>query len=369
MTRDQHNIVIVGAGPAGSAAALRIGARRPDLARRTLVLDRHEFPRDKLCAGGVSPLAEAQLARVRAAPDVAACRVTSTEVVVGPRRELLRTTPGYAFRTVQRREFDAALLALARKRGIGVAEGERVTAVDTGRAGVSVVTDRAEYRALAVIGTDGTTGVVRRAVGLPPAERWFALEVLEPANPERDAAFAQGRATFDFGPIEAGLGGYCWIFPSRDAGVPVLNCGIAICAPDCARFGKKARSFLVAWLAARGIRCDASSIRGHGGIVYDPEARLGTHRVCVAGDAAGIDPYVGEGIPCALGTGIAAADAVIAAINRGDFDLTRHHEHVRRSPIGRLMERRRLRAHAVYRRDAVDRYFHAVRLFGRPTSA
>src|SRR5262249_32907019 len=152
-------------------------------------------------------------------------------------------------------------------------------------------------------GADGVNGVVRRAVGGGDIERGFALEVLVAADPEHDAAFADETAIFDFAPIEAGLGGYCWIFPAREAGSALLSCGLAVCTPDSSRPGRLARSFLVEWLASRGIHCDPASISGHPGIVYEPDARLGSGRVCVAGDAAGIDPFLGEGIPCALGTG------------------------------------------------------------------
>lgn len=238
-------------------------------------------------------------------------------------------------------------------------------AIHVGRTAVSVVTDRGEHHALAVIGADGANSVVRREIGVGAGERGFALEALLPSNPQPDAEFSEGLAMIDFAPIKAGLGGYCWIFPSRDADSPLLSCGIAVCAPDCARSGRQARSFLLDWLASRGLKCDSSSIRGHGGIAYDPDARLGATRVCLAGDAAGVDPYLGEGIPCALGTGIAAADAVIAANNRNDFDLTRHHERVRRSAIGQIMARRRLFAPARYGRNPVERYFLAARFFGR----
>jgi menaquinone-9 beta-reductase len=356
---DQYAVVIVGAGPAGSAAALRIAGRRPDLADRTLVLDRETFPRDKLCAGGVSSLASANLARIQASPGVKTCRVVAVDLL-GSRRELVRPSSGLAFRTVRRMELDSALLHLVRRRGVTVEEGQRVAEIEEGRTGVSVVTDSAEYRALALIGADGASGVVRREIGIGRGERGFALETLVPADPRRDPL-----ATFDFAPIKAGLGGYCWIFPAHDGESPVLNCGIAVCMPDCAHLGRLARTFLVEWLASRGIRCDPTSIRGHGGIAYDPNAILGTRRVCVAGDAAGMEPYLGEGIPCALGTGIEAADAVVTAIDRGDLDLTRYHLRLRRSSIGQLMARRRQRAHALYRRDPVDRYFYAVGLFGR----
>jgi menaquinone-9 beta-reductase len=361
-------VVIVGAGPAGSAAALRIADRRPDLAARTLVVDRRTFPRDKLCAGGLSPLSEAHLARIGAAPAVVACPVAAMEVELGS-RQLFRPPVGLAFRTVRRIEFDAALVELARRRGVAVVEGERVRALEAGRTAVTVVTDRREHEALTVIGADGANSVVRREIGVGAGERGFALEVLLPGDPERDAAFSEEVATFDFAPIRAGLGGYCWIFPSRNGDSPLLNCGIAVLSPDSVRSGQQARSFLVEWLASRGLWCDPSSIRGHSGIAYDPDKRLGGRRVCLAGDAAGVDPYWGEGIPCALATGIEAADAVITAIDRGEFDLTRHHEQVRRSSIGIMMREHRARAHSWYGRDPVERYFQAVRFFGRAAVA
>jgi len=365
VNRASHSVVIIGAGPAGSAAALRIAARRPDLAAQTLVLDRSVFPRDKLCAGGLSPLAESQLARVQAAPEVSSCPVAAVEFGLASCRELVRPTSGLAFRTVLRREFDASLLDLVRRRGVSVAEGEHVRAIEVGRSGISIATDRGEHHALVAIGADGATSLARRTIGVASGPQGFALEVLVPADSGLDAAFSDARATFDFAPIKAGLGGYCWIFPSANGDAPLLNCGIAVFASDRSRSGQHARSFLVQWLASRGLPCDSSSIRGHGLISYRPETRLGGLRVCLAGDAAGIDPYLGEGIPCALGTGIAAADAVIAASDRNDFDLSRHHERVRRSPIGQVMERRTLRAHARYGRDPVERYFLAARFFGR----
>src|SRR5690606_34232063 len=52
---ETRDLVIVGGGPAGSATAIALARLDPALARRTLLLDRAAFPRDKTCAGGLIP--------------------------------------------------------------------------------------------------------------------------------------------------------------------------------------------------------------------------------------------------------------------------------------------------------------------------
>src|SRR5262249_30418453 len=54
---ERHDVVIGGSGPAGAATALRLAARDPALAARTVMLEKAYHPRDKTCAGGVIPKA------------------------------------------------------------------------------------------------------------------------------------------------------------------------------------------------------------------------------------------------------------------------------------------------------------------------
>ena len=48
----QHDVIIVGAGPAGSSAAVALGQRG---VKNVLLLDRTTFPRDKTCGSGLGP--------------------------------------------------------------------------------------------------------------------------------------------------------------------------------------------------------------------------------------------------------------------------------------------------------------------------
>src|SRR5215207_5521788 len=68
-----YEIIVVGAGPAGSSSALQLLNLNPELAGQILLLDKALFPRAKLCAGGLSPAADralSQLGLVGGPPDV-----------------------------------------------------------------------------------------------------------------------------------------------------------------------------------------------------------------------------------------------------------------------------------------------------------
>ena len=124
-------IVRVGAGPAGSALALHLAALAPDVARRTLVVEKHRHPRHKVCAGGLIPhtLAclrelDVPLAVPHAMIQRATARTPRGDVQYGE-RDLCAV--------VRRSEFDALLAACVRERGVALAEDERV--VDIRREG------------------------------------------------------------------------------------------------------------------------------------------------------------------------------------------------------------------------------------------
>ncbi len=133
--REKHDVVVVGAGPAGAACGLTLAGRGVE----ALVLDRARFPRSKACAGGLSPGARGSLEELGVWDDV----VRQTQHVDSIRLESERAIPvtvrgaaeGYV---INRRTLDAALFDRLASSDASVREGVTVTGVVPSGAGALV---------------------------------------------------------------------------------------------------------------------------------------------------------------------------------------------------------------------------------------
>lgn len=297
---------MVGAGPAGSAAAVAALRARPGA--RVLLLDRAPIGRDKVCGDGIAPQTVAELGAlgldaVRAEEAVGAIRLTvpgaaSAEAENG----------GWV---VPRAVFDARLVRAAVELGARFRE-ERVTSLRQDADGV-VVNDR--YRAPVVVGADGSNSVVRRLVGQPGnsgsslavAVRGYAPA---PRNGPRELLIRW----------DAGHGGlsYGWAFPTADG---TVNVGYG--APSGIAGGRAA---LEAGARRLLLEYDLTGVRlaGHTLPLSVARPRPAIGRVLLAGDAASlINPLTGEGIYSAVVSGALAGDAAITDPRRAPRRYTR----------------------------------------------
>ncbi len=342
-----YDIVIAGAGPAGAAAAIQIANRDPELARRTVVIEKAVFPRPKLCGGGVTTHADALLDKLGVRIDVPSVPIDALRFVFKDQSFTFRWRN--LFRVVHRDEFDTALAAHIRERGVTLHEGEALHVVERRDDGVIVRTDRDEYRTRILIGADGANSIVRRQLGLVRWDRISRLlEILTPVDPSRAPEFLEHTAVFDFSPLALGVQGYYWDFPSIKQQTAVMNRGLFDSRVRPERPRAPLLTVLEESLAHRQVEIDPGRLRGHPERWFDPAVKHSAPHILLAGDAAGTEPLFGEGISHALDFGMHAADAAIRAARTQDYSFRDYERKIAWGALGRRLRFKRAVAHVVY---------------------
>jgi geranylgeranyl reductase family protein len=309
----RYDAVVVGAGPAGSIAALvlaRGGAR-------VALADKAVFPRDKACGDLIGPRGVRVLADLGlTVPDAGH---GSDLLAVGPsgHRSRLPAFPGRSYPghgiVVPRVAFDHALREAALAAG-AVGVRARVTAVDMGPDAVvrAVLAGGRRLAGDVIIGADGALSPVARLAGMldPAAALWgFAVRAYVPGEVALPLLVLLESAPWRIYP------GYGWLFPGAggqaNVGIGIGMGGTRRAAPlraDLDRFTTLLRS--------RGDLRPAAAI----GPVVGGWLRMGgtgtppaAGNVLLVGDAAGlINPLQGEGIAPAMISARLAAEAVLA---------------------------------------------------------
>lgn len=290
------DLIIVGSGPAGSAAA--VAARWANPSARVLLLDRRRFPRDKCCGDAVLNDGIVELARhgVSQRALLQGYQPTrSLQLITTTGRRVFGRLPG-EMTVIPRAVFDARLLAAAVDSG-AVWRQHRVRSVaDRG----SYVEVDGHLRARVVIGADGAESSVRRcAAATTPRELAVALRGYERADGREPRA-----PEMAFEP--RGRLSYAWRFP---ASTGVANVGYG----HLLRPGEHAdRAALLDSLhrLLPDVQPDATSLRAARLPLSTSRQSAARGRVLLTGDAAAlVNPLSGEGIYYAISSGLAAGRA------------------------------------------------------------
>ncbi|HVP30373.1 MAG TPA: geranylgeranyl reductase family protein [Myxococcota bacterium] len=315
------DVVVAGAGPAGSAAAAHLA--RGGL--RVVLVDPARFPRDKVCGDFVGPAAVRELQQLgvlRERQPRQGNAIRDAAVFIDGKAAIRAPLPRVVGmpelgRVIPRQELDAAVLRRARATGVELLEGFRVESFETTPRRVTVTAHaggrRARVRARLLIGADGSASLVARALrGAPPppedrivAIRAYFEGVCGPCD-RADLHFGR-----DFFP------GYCWLFPTRPHGA---NVGLGMLVDTLPPPPKELRALLERLIEGEpALRARLSRARRVGKIAgwplttYDPQLPVVGERCLLVGDAAGlINPLNGEGIQYALQSGRWAAEVVLA---------------------------------------------------------
>jgi len=327
------DVVIVGAGPAGTAAAYLLAAG----GARVLLLDRHSFPRLKPCAGGLT-IKALNLLPYSIAPVLQRSTTGMTIGLRSPKGDLIDyLTKGEHICTFAvRSEFDAFNFQQAMARGAEFDTVKSISSIEETKRGVAIEADGRKIEARYLIGADGANSVVRRLAG-PQSffSRGFALEGLVPYA----SIGAEPKAELFFGVVENGYG---WLFPKGDH----VNVGLYT-KDDRVTLSKSAlRTYARERLGTGEVDHIVGYPLGFGGDGYRPNS----NRIMLVGDAAGMaEPLIGEGLHNAIGTGQAAAHSILARESSEASDQSPAKDfHSRIEPVARDVRRCRRLARIFY---------------------
>ena len=334
-----YDAIVVGAGPAGSAAAY-------DLARggaKVALIEKQTLPRHKTCGGGM-PMVVEQILELN---DL--CGLVPEAFVEAETRYMRHTwkfgdpflaamnpdddeSRKLSLWMVRRSVFDNALAQRASHAGAELRDGLAVKSIvlETGApARVIAEGKHGSWEATTdtIVGADGANGVVARSVGLR-RERALAIAI------EAEAPHVWGSGHEDLRPEVAHLEygavarGYAWVFPKGDH----LNVGAGVFRPRGAggrgdgTVRAELRKAILDYLDLLGVprREEDLEFHAHPLPIWNGLDRLQTtdNRVLLAGDSAGlINPFFGDGILHALKSGQIAARCVLDD-NQADYTHT-----------------------------------------------
>jgi geranylgeranyl reductase family protein len=319
--KQRHDVIIVGAGPAGATLAYELVGRGIGV----LILEKEKLPRYKCCAGGVT---------IKAAKLLDFDISEVAEDVIHELSFTFNMSGSYLWQhsqplmfTVMRDVFDYFLVQKARQMGAALMDGQKVRQVQVKNDGVEISTVDSTFQSRLVVGADGAYSIVARELGMGRSVEYSTGIESEIVVPEEELAKWKSRVQIDLGCI---AGGYAWVFPKRNH----LSIG-AGCFGSRARdlyaqhqkfisslsIGKykitKSSSYLIATCTKRGL-------------VWQNKALL-------LGDAAGLtDPLTGEGIYNAIQSARLAAPVIEDYLVRNKGGLEDYQEIVEEKIMSEL---------------------------------
>jgi geranylgeranyl reductase family protein len=294
-----YDIVVIGAGPAGSSAA-RAAAQR---GTRVLLVDRRQrIGVPVQCAEFVSPWVS------RHASFSSTCILQRIEKMVThlPNRLTYEMkSPGYV---LDRSLFDKELAVSAVLSGVKISVGTKASALSPEGLVVERGSKKETISSKVFIGADGASSSVARFVGQPPLKTIAALQyevVLSGPRNHTDIYFHKDYE-----------GGFAWFFPKGRT----ANVGVGVVTSKASQLSNLLGRFLDSLMESETLQ-DIQVVSKTGGFIpCEPRQKIVLENILLVGDAAGhAHPITGAGIFNAVVGGEIAGRIAAEAIERGDL--------------------------------------------------
>ncbi len=310
MFKYDYDVIVVGAGPGGSAAAEKCAR----FGLKTLLLEKEKLPRDKPCGGMFCPTIRYVVGIYGTdVEDIVERSTDAVKVYFDGKIMINKKYPSFMF---SRKKFDYLITKKAIEAGAKVIDNCRVSDVLGDAKKVKVVSGKGTFVSKIVIGADGVNSVVARKTGLNRGwsknDSALAIESeIKMSNKEIEKRF--GNCTVGY--IYSDFVGYEWVIPKDGR----INVGLGT---KVSRAGKLREQF-DEMLGRLGLR--AGDVKAH---MIPMNLLENTHnykkRVILCGDAGGfVYPLIGAGIEPAIVSGRAAADVCYDAVRDDDFSSRR----------------------------------------------
>ncbi len=325
-----RDVIVVGAGPAGSYAAYACSSLGLD----TLLLDKHGLPREKACGGVagkdlISYCGRELLDIVEKESEGSQLYYDHDHIGFLEKEKLF----------FKREKLDYFITQMAEEAGCEIDDRTNVTRVSIHDDGAKVATEKEMLKSRILIGADGTYSVVRKSLGfaLDRRRHYAAIRTRVDLRKTRNDDLREiGEGSHQHTHFFSDLLGFAWLIPNNEC----LNIGMGAMLEKCGDLRERFETFLAHFDLERN-----SSTKGHL-IPYRPLDKVYSERTLLVGDAGGfVNPWTGCGINLSVESAKNAGEVCRMVVDEGDFSeksMSRYQE-----IMGPTLTRLRFRSNAI----------------------
>jgi geranylgeranyl reductase family protein len=317
-----HDVVVIGAGPAGSEVAFRLAS----LGYSVLMLEKGKLDREKPCGGAIQSI---ELERFGHPPDAVIEERIHGARLYDSKGNCMEVPFNPGTISIRRSTYDSWLQDRARDKGADIDENSEVVGVKLGSPTHASVKGRDDIKCRFVVDASGAKGVLRRQfapASVPDGygiaiQKWFSI----PENEMRDHLGGNFCTCFDSSIVPMG---YAWIFPKKGAVVAGLGMTFGAQRNNKTNLRGALDSFVSDNpITGKSLRGAEGSLLQSAVIPMEIQSPLHHENSLMVGDAAGLaNPIHGGGIYPARLSGQMAAEHIDEFLDKGTSNSLKGYE-------------------------------------------